>query len=240
MISSYVINLPRRKDRLASFRSAIRGCPLDPVVIAAVDGRSLCLTDELKSRIHHWNHDHLAQDKLLGLAGCSLSHLKLWEMIANDSNGYHLIFEDDARPVNHKALSKLSVLLERLPRDADLIWLNGPSNKPLSLAKRIVRRAPSFPLLSPAKTRVATALENWRYSNEPRFIPWEGQYWYTAEAYIITPKTARNMLARCEKTFSSPDNDLLCFAKTGHTTVYSSWIPIFEQNKTLTTDIDFV
>ena len=89
----YVINLDRRPDRLAEFieRSGLRQ-NIDFHRFAAVDGSKLQYSQEL--------HDLFIPNTFKsnpGMMGCNLSHMKLWQHIAQTKNELHFILEDDAR-----------------------------------------------------------------------------------------------------------------------------------------------
>ena len=57
------------------------------------------------------------------IVGCALSHLELWRRIAAQQEPM-VVFEDDARLAAGVNVDMLASALQRLPRDADLVWLN--------------------------------------------------------------------------------------------------------------------
>jgi GR25 family glycosyltransferase involved in LPS biosynthesis len=124
---AYVINLDRRVDRLKSFvehhpyfRGKVRRHK-------AVDGRGLNLTPNLVNLLgpndFFWKK---------AVAGCMLSHLKLWTMLFQDTKeiGSYLIMEDDAR-LNTDWLQGWSKVQGRIPVDWECVYLGGvlPPNK---------------------------------------------------------------------------------------------------------------
>ena len=91
-MSSYVINLERRIDRKESFITNYNklGPDLPLVVFNAIDGTK-GITDSFKEFISN-NNDFNNNSRVIG---CAISHMRVWELIANGSDKYGLIFEDD-------------------------------------------------------------------------------------------------------------------------------------------------
>jgi GR25 family glycosyltransferase involved in LPS biosynthesis len=239
-ICCYVINLARRPDRLSAFKKAIQQSALEPVLIQAIDGKDLS-TDQIANCANPWFIQNFTGEKLRGVVGCSLSHMKVWEIISESEQKYHLIFEDDARPVNKVALMRLSPLLQSIPADAHLVWLNTPSDLPVSLVQRALRWGDRNLHTSGIRRKLLSLYDNIRYRLlKPAFVCCSIAHWHTAEAYIITPETAQKLVLTFKHRFSIPDNDLLVYSKQKKVNTYRSTYPIFEQNKQLATDIDFV
>ena len=96
MIKSYVINLPRRTDRLEKFLHGYKvGGPSEELVIVkAVDGSNLNeLEQEPYMSKFSENNDFGNNPRI---KACAISHMKSWAMIANDGpDAIGLIFEDD-------------------------------------------------------------------------------------------------------------------------------------------------
>jgi glycosyltransferase involved in cell wall biosynthesis/GR25 family glycosyltransferase involved in LPS biosynthesis len=121
----HVINLERRPDRLARFRSGLveaTGARFADRCrhVEAFDGRELELTDEIL---------HLFRGSALPLrsaeTACAISHLALWWQVATGDGRPALIFEDDAQPVEGFT-GKLVEVLGRLTdrgATADLVLL---------------------------------------------------------------------------------------------------------------------
>jgi GR25 family glycosyltransferase involved in LPS biosynthesis len=65
-----------------------------------------------------------------GHLGCTLSHFYLWKKLSNSSKKYHLILEDDTF-FSAYADDAIKHLLENIPNDADLIFVNGRSSEKL-------------------------------------------------------------------------------------------------------------
>ena len=124
---AYVVNLDRRGDRLKSFVECHPYFKGKVRRHKAVDGLSLELTSNigtlLKPNDFFWKK---------AVAGCALSHLKLWTMLDNDSEEIqsYLIMEDDARLQPEWYLKWLSVK-NGLPSNWECVYLGGvlPPNK---------------------------------------------------------------------------------------------------------------
>jgi len=113
-IVTYIVNLDRDKERLANLLALLKDEPiLDIRRVAAVEGRQL--PELVRRKIS--GHPAWA-DKYVEI-GCFLSHVKLWEMIARQTDEFSLVLEDDATP---RGLRRLATM-ER-PADADLVFVN--------------------------------------------------------------------------------------------------------------------
>ena len=124
---AYVINLDRRGDRLKSF---VEYHPYFKGKVRkhrAVDGLTLELTPSV-SRLLTPNDFFWKK----AVAGCALSHLKLWSMLYNESREIqsYLIMEDDARMAPTWAASWKNIQC-KLPLDWECVYLGGvlPPNK---------------------------------------------------------------------------------------------------------------
>ena len=108
----YVVNLPRRRDRLDSFFEQL---PADwpfqsPEVFHALDG---CLSSTPK----WWNGGE-------GAWGCYRSHIRIIEDCLNDGVESVLILEDDAVCVENFK-EKTQVFFDHLPQDWEMVYLGG-------------------------------------------------------------------------------------------------------------------
>lgn len=93
-VKKFVINLDRRPDRLADFLERYNG--FDVERFRAVDGRAFLASEnehELKTALSSRRHGNAS---LAGILGCWLSHLSLWQLLANSNYDAFVIFEDDA------------------------------------------------------------------------------------------------------------------------------------------------
>ena len=130
----YLINLERNKERLESFIKQYERCDLRVKQIKrfeAIDGKKLenietLLTpkafDEIKeieTSGYRTKHYQLTR----GAIGCYLSHLAVYELIANNTFPYGFIFEDDVL-IDRYILKKLNKMIIRIPDDWDLLFLS--------------------------------------------------------------------------------------------------------------------
>ncbi len=123
---AYIINLDRRKDRLERFNTTHPTIKDRVYQWQAMDGRALKLTKDL---VYLFRQNDFGWKK--SVMGCALSHLGLWEKLANDSLAkQYLILEDDVR-FEERWLVKWMQAARHIPQDADVIYLGGvlPPNK---------------------------------------------------------------------------------------------------------------
>lgn len=126
----FVINLKRREDRLMRFANSHSIMSAAINIFPAVDGRKIIYTDKL-TRLFINNNFHWKK----GAMGCNLSHLHLWNMLANSSqDNSYLIFEDDASPCikdSNKWLNALKEAIKNAPKDYEILYIGGilPPNK---------------------------------------------------------------------------------------------------------------
>lgn len=64
-----------------------------------------------------------------GALGCALSHIRLWQKIAESEEGLYLIFEDDVF-FGSSFIESLGVLAKNYPYDCDLFFLGSRNNRP--------------------------------------------------------------------------------------------------------------
>jgi hypothetical protein len=122
----YLINLLRRKDRLDKFKETHSNLKNKVYVYPAVDGRTLTMTPELA---HCFRNNDFKWKK--AVMGCALSHLRIWEKLANDTMAKrYLIMEDDVK-FQQNWLATWYSMVPHIPQDADVIYLGGvlPPNK---------------------------------------------------------------------------------------------------------------
>lgn len=123
---AYVINLEQRKDRLENFKKNTSVKDIS-YVWKGVDGRKLTLNADI-ARLFRDNDFKWKKSVM----GCAISHMGLWEKLANDTVAKsYLIMEDDVR--FHKDwMARWIAMSQHIPADADVIYLGGvlPPNKP--------------------------------------------------------------------------------------------------------------
>lgn len=133
----YVINLKRRLDRLINFEKHCHlGLPYE--VVDAVDGKLLD-KDKLKrdgvignigyQSIRNTENGILKKYHYelgtLGAVGCSLSHIKIWNIAAKDSDRYVVVFEDDAWVIGI-TIKDLDARIKTLPSDWQIYMIGQP------------------------------------------------------------------------------------------------------------------
>ena len=106
MDNVYCISLQKHKSEWSSILENIKSAGfVNPRIFEAVNGGDL--SEETKKDITTpWTYYFLrnklprkyhAQPTSWGAIGCSLSHISLWEMLAQSTNEYMIIFEDDIK-----------------------------------------------------------------------------------------------------------------------------------------------
>ena len=137
LVSTYVINLERNKDRMDNFREKYEASDLAQVLpytrFEAVDGSKVpiekYLTPEaLKGlmRTEASKLRSLPHDLTKGMVGCYLSHLGVYDIALKQSTKYALVFEDDAvisPDIYTSTIEKIIHGDEGVPPDWDMILL---------------------------------------------------------------------------------------------------------------------
>lgn len=185
----YLINLERRADRLQKFKDAHKNIKDYVYINPAVDGKTLTLTPEIAAcfRDNDFNWKK-------AIMGCALSHLRLWEKLANDSQATsYLIMEDDVK-LQPDWLEKWKSFAGDVPADADVIYLGGvlPPNKP------------AFPLIvEPVNSHFGRVAKNNVFGGIPR------RYFHFCNyAYILTRTGAQKLVSLIKQRgiFTSGDH----------------------------------
>jgi GR25 family glycosyltransferase involved in LPS biosynthesis len=189
---AYVINLQRRSDRLATFKANHPSFKNRVYVSPAVDGRTLNLTDPLR---HCFRNNDFKWKK--SVMGCALSHLTLWEKLANDKQlSSYLIMEDDVKFQSDWQVKWLS-MASALPADADVVYLGGvlPPNKA------------AFPhIVEPVSPFFAKVKANTLFS--PPGAPPRRYFHFCNYAYLLTKRGANKLvqLVKERGIFTSGDH----------------------------------
>ena len=128
----YVINLPRRTDRLKQFTSrwlnAWKGEDPEIVVVKAVDGTENTINHKLLTLVDVYNNDFYNNPRILATI---LSHLDTWYRIAHGPYDYGVIMEDDIlfRP---DFLEKWKAMdIKRLLRKFDILYIGAGDVLPM-------------------------------------------------------------------------------------------------------------
>ena len=185
----FVINLQRRQDRLQAFKTNHPMLRNKAYVSPATDGRALTLTPQL---CHAFRNNDFKWKK--AVMGCALSHLALWEQVANDTKSPScLILEDDVK-LDADWLAKWSQIAPHVPADADVVYFGGvlPPNKP------------AFPsIVEPVNEHIARVKPNTLFGPVPR------RYFHFCNyAYVLTKAGARKLvtLVKEKGIFTSGDH----------------------------------
>ena len=186
---AYVINLERRSDRLAKFQTMHKNIKDRVYRWNATDGRNLQLGPGL---VHCFRNNDFKWKK--SVMGCALSHLGLWEKLANDPLAKsYLIMEDDV-VMDSKWLPIWMKSAKSIPADADVIYLGGvlPPNKP------------AFPsIVEKVNESFGRVAKNTLFSQTPR------RYFHFCNyAYVLTQQGARKLitLIKDKGIFTSGDH----------------------------------
>ena len=186
---AYVINLERRKDRLEKFKEAHKNIKDRVYLWRATDGRDLTLTPEL---VNCFRDNDFKWKK--SVMGCAISHLGLWEKLANDKLAKsYLIMEDDVVLFDRWILRWMTAA-KHIPADADVIYLGGilPPNKE-SFASVAEGVNDYFGRVAP----------NTLFSSHPR------RYFHFCNyAYVLTQQGARKLITLVKEkgVFTSGDH----------------------------------
>jgi GR25 family glycosyltransferase involved in LPS biosynthesis len=171
----YVVNLERRPDRLQIFKDNHPMLRNKAYVSQAVDGRALTLTPQL---CHAFRNNDFKWKK--AVMGCALSHLALWEQLANDSAcSSFLILEDDVK-LDADWLAKWAQVAPHVPADTDILFLGGvlPPNKP------------ALPMITePVNSHVALVRRNALFGGGERRY-----FHFCTYSYILTKQGAQKLV----------------------------------------------
>lgn len=117
---AYVINLDRNPERRQHFYKHAEQAGLDVERFPAIYGLDVDIED-------YYHRGYLADDfklRMAGSLGTLLSHVHIWEKIAENPNcGVGLIFEDDAIFKKDFKTKLEGLSPELLPNDWDMLWL---------------------------------------------------------------------------------------------------------------------
>ena len=126
---TFIVNLDTRRDRWESLLASEPYLNMVTQVIEripAVNGLSLQMNHDMyelfKDNTFQWKKS---------IIGCALSHLSIWNLIAQEKDGLYMVLEDDVR-FQKEWRHMLRIACQNIPVDADLLYLGGvlPPNKP--------------------------------------------------------------------------------------------------------------
>lgn len=195
-LPAYVINLPRRPDRLEAFKKRIGNrLGTDLYVFPAYDGMQLNPKIPLKQQIfpEHfdsafsyevdkgWRDPFHRRRLTRGEIGCFLSHYALWQMAAKE-NKHILILEDDVEIVKDfdnldVYFDKHAVCTDMIENDLDILFLGRK-------------------YMEPPGDRINDRIERPKYT-----------YW--ACAYALSPKGAKALISMARTVGIIPVDELI-------------------------------
>lgn len=127
---AYVISLARSSDRRRHIKAQLTRAALPHTIADAVDGRDLDLNDPTLIGRHLVNEPTFHP----GVAGCSLSHLKIYQQVLTDGVPVALVLEDDAiLPVD---INQLAGEISQHLCGAEIALLNFYSSGPCRLSAK--------------------------------------------------------------------------------------------------------
>ena len=122
MPPAYVINLDRSPDRLAAVRARFAAVGVDLVRFAGIDAAANAelVAASVDQDLFRAFMRRTAEP---GEVGCALSHLAVWESLADGDDETMLVLEDDAFPAEH--FGSIAQILAALPDDWEICLLSG-------------------------------------------------------------------------------------------------------------------
>lgn len=146
----YLINLPRDRERGEQMRRQIDALQLETRHVEAVYGRDLDASQLSTLYSPELNRARFHKPLSPGEIGCYASHLRVWELMRDDSAPMALVLEDDV--VLGPELPALLDAVARLPARWDMIKLLGRDHE------RVARRLPLLDRWSVVRYRRAPSL----------------------------------------------------------------------------------
>jgi GR25 family glycosyltransferase involved in LPS biosynthesis len=118
-----VISLSFREDRRKYIINQFKRLNIPFHFFDTIHGKSQ------KGNVHQCVNFSKLSSKYLspGSLGCITSHFSVWKKAIESSSKYYLIFEDDIK--TEKSFDEILNLLNKIPNDADLVYLGSGCNK---------------------------------------------------------------------------------------------------------------
>ena len=173
-LSTYVINLKRRPDRLKTFQDS---SPVLATVFYGFDAKNEAL-----------NPMPIIQCRKPGEIGCFISHLQIYEKIVNQGDKWTLILEDDVIFCD-QFKEKLAIILNEIktvPRP-QILYIGG-------------RFEPNFVMNSICATKVTEHIVKHRVSQTRHWSAWDHDR--TTHAYLVSLEGAATLLKAFRDTRS--------------------------------------
>jgi GR25 family glycosyltransferase involved in LPS biosynthesis len=134
----YVINLERSEHRRRFALNHLASLGLSGEIFPAVDGRRLEPAEIDRSYSDALAHERFSRSLSKAEIGCALSHLRLYDRIAQSGVPVTLVLEDDAM-LGDDGPEALAALIAEWPADADVVQLIYESRDHVRVSPRLVR-----------------------------------------------------------------------------------------------------
>jgi glycosyl transferase, family 25 len=176
---AYVINLARSPERRAHITTELDRVGLDYEIVTGVDGRDLDV------------HDPQIVDPAVlntgwfrpGVAGCAVSHLRIYEKMVATGADHALVLEDDI--VVPPDLGRLAEIVATEMAGAEVVLLNYDSQVTIKMSRREVTNLPSSRML---------------------VLPIDVATPESSAAYVITREACERMIKATLPFQARPDN----------------------------------
>lgn len=129
-IDIHVINLDKDIERWNTIKNEAKKQNLNITRFSAINGNTI----DLNKYNHYFSNKNLKK----GQKGCSLSHIKLWQQLSNQTNKYILVLEDDAI-IPKNFLNELKYYMNQLPNNWDMMICGGNNFKGKKYSKNLIR-----------------------------------------------------------------------------------------------------
>lgn len=176
---AYVINLARSPERRAHIAAELGKYGIDYEVVEGVDGRDLDLTDPEIIDPAVLDDDWFRP----GVAGCALSHLRVYQEILEAGMDHALVLEDDI--IVPGDLSRLADIVADQMVGAEVTLLNYDSTDTCKMSRDGAKRLPSSRLL---------------------VLPIDVGQPASSAAYVITREACERMIKNILPFRARPDN----------------------------------
>lgn len=176
---AYVINLARSPERRTHITAELRKAKVDYEIVAGVDGLDLDLHDQTTIDPSLFSRSSWPA----GMAGCALSHLRVYQRIVDDGLDAALVLEDDV--TLPPELGGLADALADLVTGAELVLLNYDSKDTCTMSREGAIDLPFSRRL---------------------VLPIDIRQLGSSAAYLITQEAAKRMLKSVLPVRVSPDD----------------------------------
>jgi len=143
-IKSYVINLDKNIEKYDNIKKRFFNLGINPERFKAIYAKELD-NEYIKKVTHPYVQNTIENGRYidsdigtLGAVGCSLSHIKLWEILLNSNEDMFLILEDDAIPNTSYSVNSINKYLNKINKiDSNWDYIFLGYTKPLLISNDI-------------------------------------------------------------------------------------------------------